>query len=462
MSKLFEATTNEARTENNAVAYKSTLDPNLDLFFKAGASRRQDISPLFVKAFESNDDYATRIALWTRDVRGGAGERQQFRNFLTKLIALDPDRALAVMVKIPEIGRWDDLSVYFGTEVEEQAAQFWVDAIKEDNGLAAKWAPRKDAKGAKPLRKVLGMKEAEWRKFVVERTEVVEQLMCANKWDEIDYEKVPSLASARYNKAFNRHDPKRRQEFRVAIEKGEATVKAGAVYPYDVVRAALYDDVVATKQWSELPNYLEGSKERMLPVVDVSGSMSMRVSGQITAMDVSVSLGIYLAERNESIFKNEFVTFSEVPEMISLKGDTLRQRYQNMVKSEWGFNTNLKGVFELVLRSAKANTLSQDEMPTKILILSDMQFDRCVSDGKDQSLFENMREQYAESGYQLPQIVFWNIAAQDKGNVPIKHDANGTALVSGFSPSIMQSLFGDDLDPMKVMLKTIMVDRYTV
>lgn len=461
MSKLARAVKNVTVTENDAVAFNSSLDACVDLFFKAGSSRKSDLSSYFYEAFKENPDYAVRIALWTRDIRGGAGERQQFANFVKKLITVAPSIAAAVCDKIPEVGRFDDLMVFWGTVLEHRAAELWVAAINEGNGLAAKWAPRKDSKGAKPLRSIKGFNESEWRKYVVARTEVVEQLMCANKWDEIDYEKVPSLASARYNKAFDRHDPIRRQKFEEALESGEAKINAGAVFPYDVVRAAKHNDKTATAQWNSLPNYLEGVSERFLPVVDVSGSMGCTVSGEITAMEVAVSLGMYLAERNEGIFNNQFITFSRRPDFVTLKGKTLKERYDNMVRAQWDMNTDLAAVFRLVLSSAKRAKLPESEMPTKILILSDMQFD-CVDGGKDQTLYEYAAEEYSEAGYKLPQIVFWNIAARDKGNLPVTATTNGTALVSGFSPAIMTSLLGGDLDPVSVMLDAIMKDRYAI
>lgn len=458
MSKLFAAAQNETVTENNAVAFKSTLDKNVDLFFKAGASRRDNLSALFEAAYKENKEYATRIALWTRDVRGGAGERQQFRNFLASMINYDPAQAHRILTKIPEVGRFDDLMVFWNTELEVYAAAVWVQAIRDGNGLAAKWAPRKDSKGAKPLRKFAHMSEAKWRKFVVEKTEVVEQLMCANKWDEIDYEKIPSLASARYNAAFNRHDPLRREEFRQKLESGEAKVNAGAVYPYDLVRAANYDDRVATAQWNALPDYLEGTDERFLPVVDVSGSMGIKVSGDISAMDVSVSLGMYLAERNRGIFRDQIVTFSDRPDFVTIKGKTLNEKANFVRYIDWGMSTNIEAVFDKLLATAKRNNLVEADMPTKILILSDMQFNVCVKGGN--TFYESFKEKYETAGYQLPQVVFWNIAGHDKGNVPVTYTTNGTALVSGFSPAIMKSLIGGNLNPMSVMLEAIMNDRY--
>jgi hypothetical protein len=203
---------------------------------------------------------------------------------------------------------------------------------------------------------------------------------------------------------------------------------------------------------------MEGSNERILPVVDVSGSMDQPISGQVTAMDAAISLGLYISERNVGVFKDQFITFSERPNFVKLVGD-LSQRYQSMSKSDWGYNTNIQKVFDLVLNSAKKSSVKEDQMPTKILILSDMEFDACSEDSKDLSMYEMVKEKYAQSGYKLPQIVFWNLSGR-VGNVPVTIHSSGTALVSGFSPTILKSLLGGDLSPEKVMLKTIVQDRY--
>jgi hypothetical protein len=432
MSKLATAANNRTTTENGAASFKSTLNKNLDLFFKVGASRGKDLWNDFRAAYAEDKDLAVRIMLWARDARGGAGERQVFRTVLQQLVQDNPIVARKILPKVPELGRWDDLKVFMGTPLEFDAATLWADAIRNGNGLAAKWAPRKDSKGAKPLRRVAGLTEQGWRKLVVGATKVVEQKMCAREWSDIEYSHVPSVAAARYQAAFAKHDPAGYEAYRQALVSGEAKVNAAAIFPHDVVKAALRgDETVSDAQWKALPDYLEGSEERFLPLVDVSGSMGVQVSPGTTAMDISVALGMYLAERNTSIFKDEFITFES--------------------------STNLEAALHLILDAAIQHKLTEDDMPTKLLVLSDMQFNSWGVQGD--TAFKGIARQYENAGYEMPQVVWWNLADR-AGNIPVTENDTGTAMVSGFSPAIMTSLLGGNLTPVGVMLDAVMKERY--
>jgi hypothetical protein len=294
--------------------------------------------------------------------------------------------------------------------------------------------------------------------------------MCARRWTEINYNHVPSVAAARYQKAFGKHDPAGYSAYIAKLDKGEAKINAAAVYPYDVLRSLKAGDKsVANAQWKALPNYLEGSDESILPIVDVSGSMCQPVSGSkvIQVIDVAVSLGLYLAERNNGLFKDQFVT----PSIIEVKGD-LNKRYDQMIHSDWGMNTDIQKVFKLLLSSAVKAQVDQSQMPTKLLILSDMEFDNCVtinstaggrySSGAAVSVsaMDMIKAEYDAAGYKMPGVVFWNLAGRS-GNSPVTYNKVGAALVSGFSPSIVKSVLGgDDLTPIGIMLKTVMIERY--
>lgn len=458
MNKLIEGLNASAKTENGCDSFHSTNSKCLDLFYLIGSSRGRDITGPFLQAFAENEDLALRILLWARDIRQGAGERQQFRNLMKTLIeTLDEDRVTAIINKVPELGRFDDLKVFFGTRFESVAAELWVRSIRDGNGLAAKWAPRKDKKGAKPLRSAIGLTEARWRKLVVPLSNTVEQQMCAKQWDEIEFGKVPSVASGRYMTAFHRNAGAKYQAYKDALEKGEAKVNAGAVYPYDVIRSMNNGDVtVANAQWEALPDYIE-SDESFLPIIDTSYSMNTKVSGSVSAVDVAVSLGLYTSQRNKGVFRDVFMTFSERPSLQRVTG-TLQQRYRGMSTADWGMNTNIEAVFDLLLDTALAHNVPESDMPTKLLVVSDMQFD-CMRGGG--TAFDNARRKYAAAGYKMPQIVFWQVNAR-AGGIPVTMGTGGTALVSGFSPSIMRSVLNGDLDPVKVMLDTVMVDRYTL
>ena len=472
-TSLFDAVNASATTANGAVTNSSSLNKNVDLFFLAGASRGKDITNTFVGALAEDSEVAARILQWTRDARGGAGERDQFRNLFGYLIRNEPAIAARILKKVPDLGRWDDVLIAMGTPLEADAATMIELALKAGNGLCAKWMPRQGQVAGK-IRAHMKMAPKQYRKMLVGLSNTVEQKMCAGDWTSIEYGKLPSVAAARYQRAFGKRDPARYTEYKTNLAKGVEKINAGAVYPYDVIRSLNYGDAtVATEQWKALPDYLAGTDENILPVVDVSGSMGSVVSGSVTALDVAISLGLYLSERNKGIFQDQFVTFSATPALVKLKGN-LKQRYDQLGRADWGMNTDVQAVFKMILGAAVKHNVPVEQMPTKLLILSDMEFDTCVVAGNGTangyyaagakkvsvSAMEMIEKEYAAAGYKVPQIVFWNLNGR-AGNSPVTYNKVGAALVSGFSPAIVKSVLGGvDLTPINVMLDTVMVQRY--
>lgn len=454
---------NQSTTANGAVTNVSSLSKNIDLFFVAGSSRRNSsLEQMFNDALRENNDLAVRIMQWARDVRGGAGERQAFRRMLGELIKYDANLAVRILDKTPELGRWDDLFVAFGTPCERHALRMIASGLRSENQLCAKWMPRKGP-NANKIRSYLKLTPKAYRRLIVGLTNVVEQDMCAKRWSDIKYSAVPSVASARYQKAFSRNDGERYGDYIEGLKAGTETINSSVVYPYDVVRSLWNGDVdVASAQWDSLPDYLNGSTENILPIVDVSGSMGCSVSGSVTAMDVAISLGLYLSERNRGAFQDCYMTFSETPSVVVSHG-SLFDRYQNMSRAHWGMSTNIELVFKELLKSAKANSAKKEDMPSVIVILSDMEFN-CVKSGKDQTVYDSMKLRYSRSGYELPTVVFWNLNGRE-GNVPVTMLENGTCLVSGFSPAIMKTLLANlsspsAFTPLSVMLDAVNTERY--
>lgn len=457
----------EARTENGMKACKTTAKATVDLFYKIGASRGTDITGDFTAAFVENSDVALRIAQWARDVRGGAGERQLFRDILVHLEKRDPDAALALLRKIPEVGRWDDIFVFATPTLKSAAYKMLGDALRDSNALAAKWTPRK-GKIAAELRAFLGMTPKRYRKSLVASTKVVETQMCANDWDNINFSHVPSQAARLYKKAFNRHTPLFAEYVSKLVNGEDKTVKvnAGAVFPHEVLKGLAHgiretDKTVVDHikaQWDAIPNYVGGAS--ILPIVDVSGSMTCPAgkSTDVRCIDVAVGLGLYLADKNKGVFKDTFLTFSSDPELVTLKGDIV-QKVDQMAKSNWEMGTDLHAAMNKILDVAVGNSVPQSDMPAMLLVLSDMQFNQCAR--YDDSAMQMIERKFEAAGYTVPQVVFWNLNASD--NVPVKADKSGAALVSGFSPSIMKALLSADLaqfTPEGIMLKTVMVPRY--
>jgi hypothetical protein len=457
----------EARTANGMKARKSTAKATVDLFYKIGASRGKDITGDFTAAYVENSDVALRIAQWARDVRGGAGERQLFRDILVHLEKRDPDAALALLKKIPEVGRWDDIFVFSNPDLKSAAYTMLGDALRANNGLAAKWTPRKGQIAAE-VRAFFGMTPKQYRKSLVGLTKVVETQMCAGDWDNINFSHVPSVAARNYKKAFNRHTTLF-AEYVAKLVSGDKTVKvnANAIFPHDVLKGIAHsyakldktetDHVIA--QWDALPNYVGDAS--ILPLVDVSGSMTTSVPGStVRCLDVAVGLGLYLADKNKGVFKDTFLTFSSKPQLVTLKGNIV-DKVTQMSKSDWEMSTNLHAAMDKILSVAVKGSVPASDMPKMLLILSDMQFNQCAK--HDDSAMEMIERKFEAAGYSMPQVVFWNLNSSD--NVPVKADKSGAALVSGFSPSIMTALLSADMDqftPEGIMLKAVMVPRYDI
>lgn len=462
------ATPTEARTWNGMKALESTLSNTTDLFFKIGASRGKDITKQFEKAYHEDREMALRVAQWARDVRGGAGERELFRQTLKFLEANYKDELLntRILLNATEIGRWDDLLVFTDTDVKARVFDMIKNALDNGNGLCAKWMPRKGPLSIE-LRQAFGWSPKFYRKRLVELTQVVETAMCAKEFDSINFSHVPSLAMSRYSKAFGKNAPDAFTAYKEALKKGDpkvAKVNAGAVYPYDVVKNARRGDAaLADEQWKALPNFVGDAM--VLPLVDTSGSMTSPIGGKYepnatSCLDVAVSLGLYLADKNTGPFKDLFLTFSSSPKFQHVKG-TLSQKIRQMETANWEMSTDLHKAFDEILKVAVTNQVADTDMPKVLLILSDMQFNCCR--GYDDKAIDMIRRKYEAAGYEAPSVVFWNLNAAD--NVPVKFDEKGTALVSGFSPAIMKSVLAADMEgftPEAIMKKAVSSERYAL
>lgn len=448
-----------SRTENGMKAKAHSGNALVDLFYKIGASRGKSVIAEFERAFQEDPNIAMKIALWSRDVRGGAGERQIFRDILVHLEKVRPDVLEKVMPFVAEFGRWDDLLIFKTEKFKHMAYTLIGDALRERNGLAAKWMPRQGAIAVE-IRNFYGMTPKQYRKSLVALTNVVEQKMCAKDWNSIEFGKLPSLASARYNKAFSRNAADAYAKYKARLTAGTDKVNASAVYPYDVIKTLRHggDSVVADAQWASLPNYIGDAS--VMPLVDVSGSMCCPVGGNanLECIDVALSLGLYCADKNTGPFKDTFLTFSAKPKAQVVKG-TLAQKMAQMNSSDWGMNTNLHAAFDEILRIAVKGGVADADMPKTLLILSDMQFDQCVS--FDDSAHQMIKRKYKDAGYTVPNVVFWNLNSKD--NVPVKFDKRGTAMVSGFSPAVMKGILsGADVTPFGIMMATVDIPRYSV
>lgn len=473
MNQLLKAMqTENTLTENGMVTNTTSLSACVDFFFTAGAMRKADESRIvadFSSAFNQDALTALKLLFWARDVRGGAGERRLARTIYKYLATNHESALLKNLHLIPVYGRWDDIfdviEVTTGS-IRTAALNLIKKALLEDkDALCAKWMPRPNKNGAalaNIVRKHLGLDPKSYRKLIAGMSYIVETPMCAKQYDTIDYSHVPSLAMGRYTKAFNKNDAQRFDAYKQALVKGEVKINASAVYPYDVVKTALSGDrTIANEMWKALPNYMEGNTQPILCMVDTSASMfweESNVSGEIFAGHVAQSLAVYTSERNNGPFKDAFLSFNNAPQLHTLNG-SLTDRLAQLRNAPVGGGTNIEACFDFVLNQAVKFKVNASEMPSMIIILSDMEFNQCSHDASD-TAYTMIKKQYADAGYNIPNIVFWNLASRNK-NVPVQFTERGTALVSGFSPSILTALLkAEDFTPYGIMLGKISEPRY--
>lgn len=494
MKTFIEAMTEkDALTANGAVTHSTSHNYNLDLFFLAGACRNEQenkIISVLNKSYNFDRLKTLKIIFWAGDIRQGAGERRFFKLALNWLNENHPEDIQNNLDNIPEFSRWD---VIFELAMKNEVLFSYIianlaDKTSKGHGLLCKWLPRKvratDKKKkqykngnttsvtitrkkrllydgiAGKIMKRLELTPKQYRKLLVEGTKVVEQQMCAKKWNKIEYSKVPSVAINKYNKAWYRNDKQRFESYIEQVKAGKSKMNASAIFPHDIIKSVLSCagwsmsisklNEAQVAQWNSLPNYLGDSINEFIPVCDTSGSMYG------TPIQMCLALGLYLSERNQGPFKDAFITFSSNPELQYLHGD-ISSRLLQLAHAKWGQSTNLVGVFDLILEKAKEANLSQEMMPKKILIISDMEFNSCAR----LTNYQAIKLRYLQNGYQIPQIVFWNVNGR-AGNCPVNTGDYGTALISGASPSIVKSILTGDIDPVAVMNKTIESERYSV
>ena len=465
-TSIKNGSTPDTTTTNGMGAHSKTGSALVDLFSSIGASRdsvREAINT-FERALNVDAILAAKILLWARDVREGAGERNVPREMLKFLENRDPELVLRLLPKLPELGRFDDLLVFGNPKVKKAALSLFADALRSGSGLAAKWAPREKSanrKQAIELMQFMGLTPKQYRRLIVEATNVVETKMCSNEWSEINFSHVPSVAHSRYKKAFAKKAPEAYGSYVTALVKGTPGVKinAGAIFPHDVIKNALSNQSlsdVIDAQWAALPNFM-GDGHKALAMVDVSGSMTCSVGGisGTTCMQVAIALGLYVSDKNSGPFKDLFLTFSTRPSFVHLTGK-ITDKIQQMSRAKWDMSTNLEGAFEAILDHAVQNDVPAEDMPSTLLILSDMQFNACV---RGATATDMIKKAYTRAGYSIPNVVFWNL--KEYGNRPAKSSTPGVALVSGFSPAILSSVLGREIkSPYETMMDVFGNSRY--
>lgn len=484
---------NQKRTENGALALESTTSKVLDLFALGGAMRgrtESDITRLFSEAYAENKLQALKVAFHLRDITEGQGERRFGRLILKYLGNHDAIAMSKNIALIPHFGRWDDLYALVGTKLEKDMFKFIktqliADLKSEHPSLLAKWLKSENAssfetkKLAKRTRLALGMSSKCYRNTLSKlrkRIDLLETKITQGDYDAIDYSTIPSQAGLKYRSAFYNHDEERYTKFvtkivetpkELLVEKNVKTFKAKTLYPYQIVEKARLNRLAHNEiqeleaYWRSLPDYLDGKEVNALVIVDTSGSMN-RGSNKVAPIDVAISLGVYLAERNTGEFKDYFMTFSRSPQLQKVMGQDIVDKVRNLNKANWDMNTNLEKALDKVLEVAVKGNLVQSELPAKLIVVSDMEFDQCVYNNNEPTFLENIRTNFALHGYTMPSIVFWNVDARNNTIHAAKNDRN-VQLVSGMSANTFVNLIKSvAITPYDLMLEVINSERYSV
>ena len=543
-----------ARTENGALSLASPQPIGLEekiqgrtsFFFKIvrnlldNAEGRETLNTYLSMAHSENVRDTLILVFHLRNCRknGGKGERELFRQCIEWYVSNGHGDLMQKNLHcVVEFGRWDDVLVCPGGHdfmAKQLLKDFATPLLSEEKksvaiSLAAKWAPSACMRNKKSRGKHVPMvaalnaqleatkstlfgrfpiREKEYRKLLStlrERINVVERLMCANRWDDIDFNKVPSNAMHLYSKdnkakevrkrrrvanaseggAFQRHCPERFSEWRRGLASGKtssgaiAKVNAGQLFPYEVVAevksmerySMVETETDAMKlteaKWKVLEDNVRamGTMQKCLFVADVSGSMTACVSDKssVTCLDVAVSLALLGSRCSVGSFKDLVITFSGTPTFFDLSSaKKLSDAIIKMESMDWGANTNLQAVFEMILQRGQQFHVPVEEFPTTIVILSDMEFDSCITDG-DVTNFQAAKKKYADAGYAMPTLVFWNLRSSVTNQFPVSADENGTVLMSGFSPSLMKELINGDaskITPWKIIRNVLDSDVY--
>ena len=483
-AEAMKSETTHTFTENGAKALNTTNNALLDLFGTIGSLRdrnEKEVEKLFSEAYAVDPLFATKILFYARDIREGCGERKVFRRLIKYLAKYHPEAIIPNIGEIGFYGRYDDLYELIGTPVEQRMwdvmkSQFEYDIKAMGKGepisLLAKWIKTPDA-SSKNTRKLgiltankLGYSVYEFKRLLRKMRkylDVVEVKMSANEWGSIDYPQVPSRAMMIYRNAFRKHDENRFSIFTSKALTGEEKINSSTLYPYDIVEKCLYrgeSSDVLEAQWRQLPNYVEDGTDAIV-MADVSGSMYGR------PMATSIGLAMYFAEHNKGAYHNMFMIFSGHPTFVNIKGETLAQKIDFIHRADWGGNTNLEAAFDAILDVAISNHVTPEDMPKSLIIVSDMEID-CATGAygwgsrnvNDWEFYDLMRDKFAQHGYEIPNIVFWNA---DSRNDVFHADAKrkGVQLVSGQSATTFKQLMKCiGMTPVEMMNKVINSPRY--
>ena len=503
-SNLKNTQDNVSVTENGMQGYKHTEHALTDFNFKVSSYRTSKGNAVtdFKKVLVEGETYTLKYMMYLRDAREGIGERDLYKTCMLELlksnVANKDEIVSTIIAQTPEYGRWDDLWVLLDTQYKSEVInavkiQLAADMKKlveakgehtESISLLGKWMPSENAssKETKRLAHIfiteLGATPRAYRKMLSAlrgKLNIVETLACANEWEKIDYNTVPSKANLKYKNAFLAHDEERRRTFLSKAIAGDKDVKVhmSVGFPHEIVHKygrsynLAYDQSLEA-YWKNLKPCV-GLKDTIV-VRDGSGSMTCRVGGtDVTAMDISTALAIYCSQFLEGSFKDKFITFSSQAKLVDLSGaGSLKSKLERTYREGDCSNTNIENVFQLILDTACENNMKPEEMPSTVLIISDMEFDP-ASDSRGywsygmnagSNVFKKMTANFHHYGYSLPKLAFWNVNSRT-GTIPCTYNENGVLLISGFSQNVLSMVMNGKTDPYDALIEELNTERYS-
>lgn len=473
--KITKDMLNVAFTENGDRAYKTSGSYCLDYFSLIGGMRFNYTNALnnFMKAYKEDPILAIKILFFTRDIRGGLGERNIFRFTFNALCNMAPEVAKQVISYVPTYGRYDDLFSAYSTPVRKEVVKIVREQLKEDIenkkenkpiSLLAKWMPSINTSSnetrvlAKKLASSLGMSNEEYRKTLsMLRKDFIIENNLREKDYSFDYESVPGGAMFKYRGAFFKHDEERYSAFLDAVNSGEKKINSSTIFPYEVIRKFENGDVNTKKDANALDTIWnsfsrEGIDSKTIVVRDGSGSMYD--CEKVSANSVATSLALLFAERLEGEFKNKFITFSSHPKLVEVEGKTIKEKYNFISQFDDYSNTNIEKVYKLILNVYSNPNFKKEDALDRIVIISDMEFD-CIEEDNEISTYEFFKKEFEKLGFKLPEVVFWNVRARST-HLPVTMNEANVKLVSGASSSIIDMVTkNDSTTPYEMMLKCL-------
>ena len=453
---IFKRQAETTESENGGKVFSTTSNELLDLFANIGGMRNRkekDVVEMWLAARNCDKELADNLILYTRDIRNqGLGERNLGRILLRELALIDPHKIERNLQTIVDAGRWDDLYCFVGTPVEKEMWNFIelqlkldIEGMKnrEPISIMAKWlkssntSSEESRKLAKKTYQALGLTERTYRKTLSalrKYLRVVETLMSAGKWNEINFEEVPSVAMSRYIKTYDKHCQERFEEYKESLKKGEAKVNASVLYPYDITMKFFKGtglDVVDEAQWNSLPNYVDGEND-VVVMADVSGSMTVDHCRPIAT---SIGLATYFAQRNKGAYHGMYMTFTNDPHFIKINDNwSLKKTLDEVVHKGIGYSTDLDKAFEAIFEVAETS----GDCPSSLIVISDMEIDRWYSGDYCDSIAQKWEKKYLEIGLKAPKLILWNV--ESRGGRVLAQQSERVGFVSGYGVSSFSNL----------------------